>query len=157
MFTVQSQEENVIANGNHGNLAESPVEKKASYQCSYCGHGPFKLASSAKRHERKSCKKNFKKNTNINDNQEEDIDADKNQDNLAENLPEKEGLETFKCSYCGCGPFTNASTAKTHEMNFCKKNFQNETKGQLISEFLFDFFKFSKKHTNILTNFCPRI
>ena len=131
MFTVQSQEENVIANGNQGNLAESPtVEKKASYQCSYCGHGPFKLASSAKRHERKSCKKNFKKDANINDNQEEDITIDKNQDNLAENLPEKEELETFKCSYCGCGPFTNASTAKTHEMNFCKKNFQNDTNHQ---------------------------
>ena len=30
-------------------------------------------------------------------------------------------------------------------------------KGQLISEYLFDFFKFSKKPTKNLTNFCPRI
>ena len=30
-------------------------------------------------------------------------------------------------------------------------------KGQLISECLFDFFKFSKKTTKKLTNFCPRI
>ena len=30
-------------------------------------------------------------------------------------------------------------------------------KGQLISECLFDFFKFSKKPTKNLTNFCPRI
>ena len=31
------------------------------------------------------------------------------------------------------------------------------TKGQLISECLFDFFKFTKKPTKTLTNFCPRI
>ena len=30
-------------------------------------------------------------------------------------------------------------------------------KGQLISEFLFDFSKFSKKTTKDLTNFCPKI
>ena len=30
-------------------------------------------------------------------------------------------------------------------------------KGQLISERLFDNFKFSKKPTKNLTNFCPRI
>ena len=30
-------------------------------------------------------------------------------------------------------------------------------KGQLISECLFDFFKFSKKPTKNVTNFCPRI
>ena len=29
-------------------------------------------------------------------------------------------------------------------------------KGQLISECLFDFFKFSKKQMKNLTNFCPR-
>ena len=31
------------------------------------------------------------------------------------------------------------------------------SKGQLISECLFDFFKFSKKPTKNLTNFSPRI
>ena len=31
------------------------------------------------------------------------------------------------------------------------------TKGQIISEGLFDVFKFSKKPTIHLTNFCPRI
>ena len=32
----------------------------------------------------------------------------------------------------------------------------DDAKGQLISECLFDFFKFSKKPTKNLTNFCPR-
>ena len=31
------------------------------------------------------------------------------------------------------------------------------SKGQLVSECFFDFFKFSKKSTKNLTNFCPRI
>ena len=35
--------------------------------------------------------------------------------------------------------------------------FPFDVKGQLISECLFDFFKFSKKPTKNLTNFCPRI
>ena len=34
---------------------------------------------------------------------------------------------------------------------------QQALKGQLVSECLFDFFKFSKKKTKNLTNFCPRI
>ena len=39
----------------------------------------------------------------------------------------------------------------------CSSNLSGPAKGQLISECLFDFFKFSKKPTKNLTNFCPRI
>ena len=38
----------------------------------------------------------------------------------------------------------------------CDEQFYHNTEGQLISECLFDDFKFSKKTTKNLTNFCPR-
>jgi hypothetical protein len=41
------------------NFDENLSTKKRTFNCSYCGYGPFLLASSAKRHE-KTCNKKFK-------------------------------------------------------------------------------------------------
>ena len=43
----------------------------------------------------------------------------------------------------------------TFNIDYSLKVKPSLAKGQLISECLFDFFKFSKKPTKNLTNFCP--
>ena len=43
------------------------------------------------------------------------------------------------------------------DVKVTEKNEKKKAKGQLISECLFDFLKYSKKSTKNLTNLCPRI
>ena len=111
----ESSAKNSTIVNNRDNLVEKlPTEKKKPLCCSYCGHGPFVLSSSVKRHEKK-CKKIFKNDKETC--QEETIIAD--QENLVEKVFFKE--PKFRCRYCGCGPFSSANSAKRHEINFCKK------------------------------------
>ena len=60
----------------------------------------------------------------------------------------------MKCTKCGeFGHFFGQ-----HDLYcaVCDEQYYHNTEGQLISECLFDDFKFSKKTTKNLTNFCPR-
>ena len=59
------------------------------------------------------------------------------------------------CETCQ-GVFSNDHELSMHDCVEIKKEPQ-DLKGQLISQCLFDFFKFSKKTTKNFTNFCPRI
>ena len=74
----ENQEETLEADTNQENLFErfpnKITFKESNIRCRFCGCGPFTLESSAKRHEKRYCKKNIKIETNHQINQV-DIDT----------------------------------------------------------------------------------